>query len=252
MSSHAKRPLYDSGLLRPLRSLGRSYRELEESSMWARLLLGNLWPAYLFCLPLIGKVWNMARFVREGPGPEGLLHFQAQLARDLVVTAFFLLVVALFAIRAPVLGPRANLRGALVALAGTFLLNLVEFLPVPAAKPPTAALLASTGIVVVGTLFTIWSLATLGRCFGIFPEARGLVTQGPYRWVRHPVYLGELISGLGILLTRPHPLVVLTYVLFVGLQYWRTLFEDEALARAFPSEYPRFKARSGRLLPRWG
>lgn len=252
MSSHAKRPAYDPVPLRPLRAVWRSYRDLEESSMWARLLLGNLWPAYLFCLPLIGKGWNMARAIREGPGPEGLLHFQAQIARDVVVTAFFVLVVALFAIRAPVLGPRANLRGALVALAGTFLLNLVEFLPVPAASPSTPTLLLSTGIVVAGTLFTIWSLATLGRCFGVFPEARGLVTTGPYRWVRHPVYLGELISGLGILLTRPHPLVFLTYGLFVGLQYWRTLFEDEALQRAFPSEYPPFRARSGRLLPRWG
>jgi protein-S-isoprenylcysteine O-methyltransferase Ste14 len=168
-----------------------------------------------------------------------------------VVTITFLgLTVLLFVIRRPVLGRHAGWRGGLVALVGTFLLNVVGFLPV-ASSASTEAVLASSAVIVLGTLFTMWSLATLGRCFGLMPEARGLVRRGPYAWVRHPVYLGELTSALGMLIVKPHPIIVGLYLAFVGLQYWRTLFEEQALAEAFPDEYPAYRGRVSRLLPGW-
>jgi len=43
-----------------------------------------------------------------------------------------------------------------------------------------------------GYALIFWSLLALGRSFGIAPADRGLVTNGPYRFVRHPMYLGEL------------------------------------------------------------
>jgi len=45
-----------------------------------------------------------------------------------------------------------------------------------------------------GVAFSLWGLASLGRSFGIAPSDRGLVTCGAYRLVRHPMYLGELLS----------------------------------------------------------
>lgn len=49
----------------------------------------------------------------------------------------------------------------------------------------------------------LWSLLTLGRSFGIAPANRGLVIGGPYRLVRHPMYLGELALRLVLALSAP-------------------------------------------------
>jgi len=127
---------------------------------------------------------------------------------------------------------------------------VVAYLPVEDTAS-TESLFASSIVVIVGTLFTIWSLATLGRCFGLFPEVRGLVMRGPYRLVRHPVYLGELLSAVGLLLAKPHPLIIGIFAVFAALQYWRTVYEERALSAAYPDEYPTYARRVPRLLPGW-
>lgn len=242
------------GMVRPMvatwRGLVRTYRDVEDTP-WGRLLLANVWPAYLFALPLAAKVWGFIGRLRD-PVAHGAeadpRRYQAVLAQEAATILFFGLVVLLFIIRRPVRGRHASWQGGVVALVGTFLLNVVGFLP-NLGQPSTDALLLSTAIVLGGTGFTIWSLASLGRCFGVFPEARGLVTRGPYRWVRHPVYLGELISAVGLLVTKPHPLVLALFLLFVLFQYWRTVYEERALSEVFPREYPAYRARTGRLVP---
>lgn len=55
---------------------------------------------------------------------------------------------------------------------------------------------------VVGVSWQFASKITLGRSFGLLPAARKLVTGGPYRVVRHPIYLGYLIAHAGFLLTN--------------------------------------------------
>lgn len=222
-----------------------SFRAVE-ATPWGSRLLGNVWPAYVFALPLAARVWG---FLHLSWG--GSLHAHAMFIQEAVTVAFLGLVVLLFVIRRPsISGEHASLLPSLVALIGTFLLNVVAYLPVEDTTS-TAALLASSIVVTLGTLWTIWSLATLGRCFGLFPEARGLVTRGAYRVVRHPVYLGEVISAVGLLLAKPNPLIVLLFLAFVGLQYWRTMYEERALSAAFPEDYPSYAARVPRLLPGW-
>jgi protein-S-isoprenylcysteine O-methyltransferase Ste14 len=219
------------------------HREVE-ATPWGGLLLGNIWPAYLFALPLGARVWNVWH-AQWGDSPDQ----RARLLQEVVTIVFLGLVVLLFAIRRRgIAGQRTTLWPAAVALVGTFLLNVVGYLPIEQSTS-TDALLVSSGVVVLGTVWTTWSLATLGRCFGLFPEVRGLVKRGPYRLVRHPVYLGEVVSAIGLLIARPHVLIIAIFAVFVALQYWRTVYEERALAAAFPNEYPAYTRRVPRLVP---
>ena len=224
---------------------GRRCTATSRPPHWGDLLLGNVWPAYLFALPLGARVWDLPQ-----PPRVDSLDGQARLLQESVTIVFLALVVVLFAIR------RRGIKGQRATLApgrrGARRHVPVERRGLPADRGhhlDRRSLLASSAVVLLGTLFTIWSLATLGRCFGLFPEVRGLVLRGPYRLVRHPVYLGELVSALGLLLAKPHPLVVALFAVFVALQYWRTIYEERALAAAYPSEYPAYARRVPRLVP---
>lgn len=120
-------------------------------------------------------------------------------------------------------------------------------------EPPESA---STPLVVAGDLVTLgacaWLLAAvlaLGRCFGVLPEVRGLVMRGPYRIVRHPIYLGELGACVGLVLAAPTAWNAAVAVFFAAAQGVRIRFEEAALAAEFP-EYRAYAAQTPRLVPR--
>ena len=92
-------------------------------------------------------------------------HEWAYVFEQVAVSTFLGLMVVLMAARRKVRGPHANPLQGLVALLGTFILNLVGFLPVELSTA-TENLVVSSVIVSLGTVFAIWSLATLGGCFG--------------------------------------------------------------------------------------
>ncbi len=159
---------------------------------------------------------------------------------------FLLLVAGLFVCRRPVQGRAARPVQALVAIAGTLALNLIGLLP-PTTGGPLLLFLGGA-MVVAGMAWSVVALAALGRCFGVFPEARGLVTRGPYRLVSHPLYLGEIVAGLGMVLPVLSPATLGIWVVFVALQCWRAVNEEQALVAVFP-EYAAYRARTKHLVP---
>ncbi len=55
----------------------------------------------------------------------------------------------------------------------------------------------------VGVGLALWGMVSLGAAFGVAPADRGLVTHGPYRFIRHPMYAGETLSLIPVVLLNP-------------------------------------------------
>lgn len=76
----------------------------------------------------------------------------------------------------------------------------------------------------------LWSLSTLGTRFGIAPADRGLTCQGPYRILRHPMYLGELLFRVAMVFCSPNMLFAgLMALTLVVIQCWRIVREEKMI-----------------------
>jgi protein-S-isoprenylcysteine O-methyltransferase Ste14 len=119
-------------------------------------------------------------------------------------------------------------------------------------QPPRDNVLAlsvvSTIFIVGGTIMTLYALRHLGRHFGVVSDVRGLVTSGPYRLVRHPLYAAETITLIGLLLAAFSPLSAGILALTLALQVTRAKIEEQALEAAFP-EYREYASRTPMIVP---
>jgi hypothetical protein len=81
------------------------------------------------------------------------------------------------------------------------------------------------------------------------PEARLLVTDGPYKTVRHPLYLCELTILVAMVLQYRSWAAAALFALIAGIEILRAKFEETVLAQSFP-EFETYRARSGFLFSR--
>jgi protein-S-isoprenylcysteine O-methyltransferase Ste14 len=86
------------------------------------------------------------------------------------------------------------------------------------------------GLQTVGLLVQVTAKLVLGRCFGLLPAVRGIVTRGPYRLVRHPIYLGYLVAHIGFLAANFSWRNLLVLAVLYAAQVWRMHREELALA----------------------
>ena len=111
---------------------------------------------------------------------------------------------------------------------GLWLGMIAAFLPTFTPMGSTSLTLLLLALAGYGLI--LWSLATLGPRFGIAPADRGLICRGPYRWVRHPIYLGEIVFRIAFVFSSPDVALagLLTLVLII-IQFWRILREERAI-----------------------
>ncbi len=109
-------------------------------------------------------------------------------------------------------------------------------------------------ILIFGNAGYIWSHRTLGRNWsGILEIRQGhtLVTDGPYRYVRHPMYSAILLVGMGVSLLSANWLVAVTYLgIFSVIILVRIPSEEEMMLEQFGDAYREYKQKTGCLLPR--
>ncbi|HEY3735260.1 MAG TPA: isoprenylcysteine carboxylmethyltransferase family protein [Streptosporangiaceae bacterium] len=102
-----------------------------------------------------------------------------------------------------------------------------------------------------GIALAVWARLHLGRNWGMPMTQRAepeLVTSGPYRFVRHPIYSGLLTAILGTALVNNLLGLVVAAVLIAYFYYCGTV-EERNLAATFPKAYPEYASRTKMLIP---
>jgi protein-S-isoprenylcysteine O-methyltransferase Ste14 len=145
--------------------------------------------------------------------------------------------------------PHRRTRNPVAYLACAAAMATVLAFSAPGRSTPGAVVLAGELVTVASYVWLLMSVISLGRCFGLLPEARGLVVSGPYGVVRHPVYLGEIGACIGLAIAAPSLKNAAAVAAVITAQSVRMRLEERALAKAFP-DYETYAARTPRVLPR--
>jgi protein-S-isoprenylcysteine O-methyltransferase Ste14 len=149
-------------------------------------------------------------------------------------------------------GARAPVMANLAAF-GLFFLALAVF--ARGADAPMALPLALAGclIALAGAALVLRSRAELGPAWSFTAKAdegTGLVTTGPYRLVRHPIYLGLVLVALGAALAFGNwPALTIVPVGIVPTFAWRARAEEQRLSRAFGERYAIYRRQTRAIIP---
>ncbi len=123
--------------------------------------------------------------------------------------------------------------------------SFLKFRPAPA--------VCGTGLALtfMGAAFFVWARHTLGKNWSqtvSAKEGHELVTSGPYKYARHPMYFGDIVSCIGSAMVAGRAFVIMC-ALLTPLFIWRVFAEDRLLARQFPGSFPDYKKRTKALIP---
>jgi len=191
------------------------------------------------------RVALVVLFVRTDPSvlPASLVF---RTISEIMTLVFFAVSIVMFTVRYVPQRGNPGLYPRLAAVLGTF--SSLGFLLLPPQELSPALYLISLLLLTAGTVFAIYAMLVLGRSISLVPEARRLVTRGPYALVRHPLYLGEMVAIAGIALQHLSVWALLLLCLAWAFQFQRMKYEERVLSQSFP-EYGDYVARTARLLP---
>ena len=109
------------------------------------------------------------------------------------------------------------------------------------------------GLAIVSFPLSIWVHRSLGIYWFQNLQLRGrhkLITDGPYRWIRHPMYLSFSLLMIGLILLSANWMIMLLFVLELSAVYARIGEEENMMKEQFGTEYDEYIKRTGRLILR--
>ncbi len=118
--------------------------------------------------------------------------------------------------------------------------------------PQDRAKVLGEGLFVLGMALFAWSLVFLKRAFfgDIVPTTNNLVQRGPYRWVRHPLYLSMMITLLGIAMVFRSWLGILgVFIFFLPVAVYRARLEEAYLTQKYGQAWRSYAQRTRFLIP---
>ena len=101
----------------------------------------------------------------------------------------------------------------------------------PGHVPAIAPEMLTVALSAAGLAIVIVGKVTLGRSFGLMPANRGVVSSGVYRLVRHPIYLGYLVTHVAFLAANPSVWNITALVAADAALLARAVCEEATLAR---------------------
>jgi isoprenylcysteine carboxyl methyltransferase (ICMT) family protein YpbQ len=109
---------------------------------------------------------------------------------------------------------------------------------------PSTGPILTTGLLLelFGVILTQVARIYMGRSFGILPANRGIVSNGPFRFVRHPIYLGWLVLSIGYAMSYASSRNVVLIVATLPFMLWRIDQEETHLAAD-----PEYRGYMGRV-----
>ncbi len=107
-------------------------------------------------------------------------------------------------------------------------------------------------IVYLGIVIIIWATWYLkkGIVGRIEPENEYLVRSGPYKYIRHPIYLGMTIALLGIPIILESCIgIIAVFIFFLPSEIYRAKLEEKSLSKKFGKQWDEYLKRSGFFFP---
>jgi protein-S-isoprenylcysteine O-methyltransferase Ste14 len=216
---------------------------------WRGWLSGKALPLAIFTMFLVtnsltlpGQVMQLVR--------EGVHSYQGlELLRHLLLLGFLLLVVSAYLTRTRAVNCARGfwerffpILVLIVTFAGT------SFLDHSSGTYYSELIGAGLLLTLLGYGVTLWALWYLRGSFAIMAEARSPVTSGPYHYVRHPLYLGESLTMLGLCMAIGTVPAILFWVIWTGMQLTRACIEETKLANQF-DDYRTYREATRFILP---
>ena len=148
-------------------------------------------------------------------------------------------------------------KGSTLALASTYgicVTVLAGLVFVDAGRLASSALhWIGLGMMPAGLGFRAWSMQSLGASYSRTLRVRGsqeIVMSGPYKFIRHPGYLGSILAWVGSALAAANWIALAVIVpLVTGVYVYRISAEEAMLSRAFGEKYVQYRKSTWRLLP---